>query len=345
MSQHTRPVRRALRTAGKAVVFFNEKGGVGKSSESAGATAVAAEPLDPQLPDELPSIIAVDLDPRATFTDELGVKDPDRGTADLLAVPDGEFVDPANIVNDMLLAPGADWPQNVRVIAATRTLANRETSPAPQAEYRLGRALAPLRERTDLIVMDTPARTAGTLFNAMMLMLEEDDTMAIPATVTKDGVLGLVEAMKSLIQFSLSTQRQLPKILVTASAVPTKFSELKPVDGEWRQELKAKVSSVEILHLNLLYTQLAAINRRLVKLDQDQQEQKSLLRFKPVRLLKTGLVFAGNREWARTACMPATSMPKTAEALALLAGYREVVRFARTGQGRFVDLDAAAAAA
>ncbi|WP_169814074.1 ParA family protein [Actinomadura kijaniata] len=168
---------------------YSEKGGVGKTSTTNGLAAVAAE--------RGMRVVVVDADPRGSATAELGITDTSQIPTlnDLLAIPDhGDPIDPAEAVHDALQPAGPDWPSTVRVIAAERPLAHRETDPNP-IEGRLARALRALDGEVDLVLCDTPPRPAGKLVAAV---LTAADTVLIPSSLTTDGYEGVVHARRSL---------------------------------------------------------------------------------------------------------------------------------------------------
>jgi chromosome partitioning protein len=103
------------------LAIYSEKGGIGKSALAAGVTAVMAQ--------NGKSVLAIDLDPRATFTHELNALKGDRSVNDLLYVdPDGDpEKEPqlAGLAAAVLRPAGEEWGKNVVVLAAERALANR----------------------------------------------------------------------------------------------------------------------------------------------------------------------------------------------------------------------------
>lgn len=335
------------RTLKRKIVVASEKGGVGKTSVTDGIVAVASEEGSPITG----GVVAIDFDTRPTVTAELDVEDARFTTVDLMTVPkseDGIMDDPAEMIHDWLTPAGKNWPDRVRVLATSRDLANFEMGMAAGAEHRLHRALQGLEGSAELIVVDSPPRTgSGNLMKTIEVALDPEDLLIIPIFFKEDAIKGMAEFIRSLMLFSQSTMKQLPEVIVVANDAPTKMATLEPVTPEWRKELMASdgVKSVHVFHLNNLYTQLAAVNEQAARINARMIEKKIPLRFPPVRLLKSALVSAANREWARTYRMPITSFPKTSETVTLVNGYRNILRFALTGEAEFVDIEKAAAAA
>lgn len=169
---------------------YSEKGGVGKSSITSGLAAVAAA--------RGMRVGVLDGDPRATATDELGIK-PDREMLtlnDLLYIsddPDVEPADPAEMVWDVLRPAGKMWPSNVRVIPAERALGNRESDSLP-FDDRLLRAMDAVRKsgEIDIFFSDLPSRAGGRLVVSILRAMRK---MLVPATLTTDGYEGIGHAL------------------------------------------------------------------------------------------------------------------------------------------------------
>lgn len=172
----------------------SEKGGVTKTAT---VTALAAVAADHDL-----SVLVIDLDPRATATDELGQWDRENKRAlpqftvnDILAQ---ETDDPAELKGtaaDAIVPAGEGWPENVHLLAAERNLSNRESDLSMGIEHRLKFALQGVAEHYDLVLIDMPPRAGGQLvkiaFNAATHVI-------MPATLEEDGFVGAKDALGSL---------------------------------------------------------------------------------------------------------------------------------------------------
>ena len=174
-----------------SVAQCGEKGGTGKSSLTNGLAAVAG--------DRGMRVVVCDVDPRATATDELGVKVGKQTLTlnDLLYMPEDSATaptDPAEAVWDVLQPAGPAWPSTVRVIPAERKLANREMDPRP-FEGRLRRAISGLAGEVDLVLADLPSRASGRLVTAALIAMRK---VLLTATLTTDGFEGVEHTIRSL---------------------------------------------------------------------------------------------------------------------------------------------------
>lgn len=218
---------------------YSEKGGVAKTSNTNGLAAVAGE--------RGLNVIVVDGDPRGSATEELGVElDDDTLTLnDLLYIPPaGDPPDPADVIEDVIQPAGPDWPANVRVIAAERKLANRETDAAP-IETRLARAMAGAQD-VDLWLFDLPPRAGGKLVTTM---LTAATTVLIPATLTTDGYRGVEQAKRSLKLIRQGANPDLGYAGIVRSIVP-RPGDRRTVHDEIDEALAATYAG-EILDLQI----------------------------------------------------------------------------------------------
>ncbi|MEU9174918.1 ParA family protein [Streptomyces sp. NPDC048420] len=174
------------------VAEVSEKGGVGKTSLTAGLIAVAAE--------YGLRVGGVDLDPRATLTDELGVDDPELSVNDIYHVdPEKPPQDPAQIARKALVRAGKEWPSNVFVLPCVRKFGNRETDATTGMEFRLQRALWGIRDLVDVLFLDVPPRAGGKIVGSALIATKK---VLIPSTLTDDGHDGAKEALTSIEHYT-----------------------------------------------------------------------------------------------------------------------------------------------
>lgn len=170
----------------KTIAVYSEKGGVGKSALAAGLVAAARKRGRP--------VFGGDLDPRGTLTAEVGIGDP----APQFTMNDLLFLDPkgeAGLAADALTEASDAW-SGVRMIAAERALANRETdNVAVGLEFRLRLGLQGVLGDDGVGILDLPPRAGGKLVTAGLVAATD---VVIPATLDEDGRIGTEEALSTI---------------------------------------------------------------------------------------------------------------------------------------------------
>ncbi|MDQ0689035.1 chromosome partitioning protein [Streptomyces achromogenes] len=210
------------------VAEVSEKGGVGKTSLTAGLIAVAAEMGL--------RVGGVDLDPRSTLTDELGITDPELSVNDVYYVdPDEPPRDPAEIARKAFVRAGKDWPSNVWVLPCIRKFGNRETDQTTGMEFRLKRALWGLRDLVDVLFLDVPPRAGGKIVGSALIATKK---VLIPATLTDDGHDGATEAMTSIKHYTTpgGLNEGLEVSGIVRSIVPRE-REYRQIHQDWSDRL------------------------------------------------------------------------------------------------------------
>ncbi|MEV6617300.1 ParA family protein [Streptomyces sp. NPDC051051] len=207
----------------RVLAVYSEKGGVGKSALSAGLVAAARK--------RNLGVIAGDLDPRGTFTAELGIsadEAPAFSMNDLLALdPQGE----TGLATDAFAEAGKAW-SGVQVIAAERALANRETdNVAVGLEFRLRLGLKGVIGPGMVGILDLPPRAGGKLVTSALVAATD---VLIPATLDEDGRIGAAEALSTIkLVKDLGMNPDLRVVGIIPSIVPGGRSTLKDAIGEY----------------------------------------------------------------------------------------------------------------
>lgn len=171
----------------------SEKGGVGKTALVGGLIATGAA--------QGMKILGVDLDPRATLTEELDAFETGEYTVnDLLYVDPKTDLDqlPAlrGLAGDALRPAGRAWPGTVRVLAAERALAHRESDVTSNLENRLKVSLqGGVADDFDLVILDLPPRAGGKLVGSGLLAATHG---LFPATLDEDGYIGARDAQRTV---------------------------------------------------------------------------------------------------------------------------------------------------
>ncbi|MEV0732335.1 ParA family protein [Polymorphospora sp. NPDC050346] len=192
------------RTETIVLIVFSEKGGVGKTALVVALATVMAE--------NGKTVLVIDLDPRATATNELGIDTPEWSVNDLLYIdPDDPApVSPRGLAAQAILPSGEDWPDNIHVLAAERALGHRESDQTPGMENRLALALEGVAEKYHLVLIDVPPRPGGKLVAAAV---QAATHALLPGTLEEDGYIGVRDAVVSIRRSRLTNGRPLVPIV------------------------------------------------------------------------------------------------------------------------------------
>ena len=166
------------------VALANHKGGVTKTTSTANLGATLAEAGR--------RVLIVDCDPQANLSEAFGWGEelPGERLEDLLANPAAasRYAPPVALQPDV--ASGLEWRERLRIIPSTDALADiaadLPVTGGPGYEMRLREVLDPLRERFDLVLLDTPPGL-GTLSGMAVLAA---DGLLIPALAADLDVRG-----------------------------------------------------------------------------------------------------------------------------------------------------------
>lgn len=182
----------------EVVAITNQKGGVGKTTTSIN--------LGSYLAARGRSTVIIDLDSQANATLGLGVK-LEADTATLYEVLTGQV----NVL-DALQPTGH---KNLNIVASTPNLAGAaiELMQRPYREYRLRRAVKPLREHFDFVLIDCPPSLGLLTINGLVAA----DRLLIPVQCEYLALEGLGQLLETveLVRAHLNPRLQVLGALLT----------------------------------------------------------------------------------------------------------------------------------
>jgi cellulose biosynthesis protein BcsQ len=197
--------------APRRIVVFAEKS-TGKTALAVGLATVAAQ--------RGKRVLVVDLDPRASATEELGVQlAPDQLTVNDILYIHENAGDPWGTAREVIVPAGPEWPKLISVLPSERALANREADTTSGMEQRLGDSLEDgVADAYDYVIFDVRQATGGKVST---VALRTGDEALITATLTKQGFKGAVGARQSIKEI---TERGINRNLRILGVVPSMVS-------------------------------------------------------------------------------------------------------------------------
>ena len=199
------------------ITVANQKGGTAKTVTAAALLqAGAAQKL---------KVLAIDFDPQANLTFALRGSTKGKGSYELLeGIPARQII--------------YKTPQQIDIISASRNLATVKTSTG--SAKRLQKALQPIRNIYDLIVIDTPPTAGELLYNA----LQASTGLVIPLQADIFGLQGLYQIADTAKQFSKSN----PELKIKGFVL-TRYDGRGTLTRTMKATITAKAAEMGITHL------------------------------------------------------------------------------------------------
>ena len=192
---------------GRAIVVANQKGGVGKTTTAINLAAFLAEAGQ--------KVLAIDMDPQGNMTSGLGVdKDAIENTVYELLLGETEV---EGCVQKEVIENLSVIGSNINLSAAEIELIGQD-----EKEYILQRAIAPIRDQYDFIIIDCPPSLSMLTINSMCLA----DTVLVPIQCEYYALEGLTQLIHTinLVQERLNPSLEIEGVVFTMYDARTNLS-------------------------------------------------------------------------------------------------------------------------
>jgi chromosome partitioning protein len=213
---------------GKILAFANQKGGVGKTTTAVNIGAYLANVGQ--------RVLIADIDPQANATSSLGINKRDVPCSMYDALVNGVALEQAIVLTGML---------RLDLIPSSPALAGAEVElvEAEQREYLLRQALAPVADRYDYILIDSPPSLGLLTINALTAAR---DGVVIPVQceyLALEGLSQLIQTIE-LVRSKLNPALQVRGVVMTMYDGRTRLSQ--QVVDEVRKYFGARVFATVI---------------------------------------------------------------------------------------------------
>ena len=192
---------------GRVIVVANQKGGVGKTTTAINLAACLAEAGQ--------KVLAIDMDPQGNMTSGLGVdKDAIENTVYELLLGESSVEDclQKEVIENLSVIGS-----NINLSAAEIELIGEE-----EKEYILQKAIAPIRDNYDFIIIDCPPSLSMLTINSMCLA----DTVLVPIQCEYYALEGLTQLIHTinLVQERLNPSLEMEGVVFTMYDARTNLS-------------------------------------------------------------------------------------------------------------------------
>lgn len=223
------------------LTVINQKGGSGKTT-TAGAIAQAAAYKGKKA-------LAVDLDPQANLTYILAADSNRPGSYELLrGTPAAEVIQTT--------------PQNIDVIPAAWSLQTEKTGPG--SARRLQKALEPVKNNYDIVIIDTPPTPGELQYNAM----QAADGLIIPLQTDIYNIRALQQIEATAAQIRKSNDR-----LRIKGIILTQYDRRPIINRQLKNNLEAEAYKKVIPYLGEV--------RKSVAIQEAAALRKSIFEYAP----------------------------------------------------------------
>lgn len=226
----------------KVYTIAIQKGGAGKTTTAA-ALAQAAVFRGRR-------VLAIDLDPQGNLSFFLDVDTNGRGAADFLT----GAADPGEILQES--------PQGMDVIPASRSLATITTGRG--TARRLQKALEPLKDKYDIVIIDTTGDNGELLYNA----LQASDGVIIPIEADIYNVQSLYQTAETARQIQQSN----PALSFTG-LIFTKYDGRSTITRQMKDTIQGRGAALGVPYLGEI--------RAAVAMKEAAALQQSIFKYAP----------------------------------------------------------------
>ena len=232
---------------GRVISIANQKGGVGKTTTAINLAACLAAY-------EYRTLI-LDIDPQANATSGLGYDKStvDKSLYDVLV----EEIPLKSVLKETAIPTLFLVPSNLSLVGTEVELVG-----LPSRELRLKRALAPIRDEYDYILIDCPPSLGLLAVNGLVAA----DSVLIPIQCEYYALEGLGKLISTirLVQKSFNTELEIEGVLLTL--YDSRLNLSKQVVEEARQYFKEKVYGT-IIHRNVKLAEAPSFGKPIILYD------------------------------------------------------------------------------